>query len=510
MRSYSTADNALQAVSFNGKVIENALIRLVLVPEYGGRVLSFVYKPTNHEYLYQSDCGSPYGMNDGNFYYDWLMVYGGIFPTFPEPEHGKTWLLPWKFETMHESPDSVVVAMEYTDTTAFSGAPGKFNNGITGITCRVEIGVHRGESLWDFTVKLKNNKNQKVKYEYWTCTTLTPGSDSGNTRAPLNTKLVVPIEQYIAGWSPGNWIGSYGQTYPYENIDYLNEWRDMGIAYGYDLRDPFWGVINQENMEGVFRISENRLTPGLKFWTWGRDNVDNDLFDFSNGGRDNYIELWAGVSEAFFSDATLAERESIQWLESYGPTVNLSDVIKMNEDLAVHIDWQQAEEVIRWEIFAFKPGQDYLVRVFLQGDSFHTISSSDIITQPLGNSLNINVNHIPAGVYMVQLEVHDSQDNLLIQAEREISLVKTGIPKTSNGVNNHQDIAISPIGNRSVKITLPNSDTYTVKAFTMAGQLAYQRDMQGQFITLQLPDEKLYLIHIKGASNKWVEKILVN
>ncbi len=29
-------------------------------------------------------------MKAGNFYYDWLMVYGGIFPTFPDPEHGRS------------------------------------------------------------------------------------------------------------------------------------------------------------------------------------------------------------------------------------------------------------------------------------------------------------------------------------------------------------------------------------------------------------------------------------
>jgi hypothetical protein len=73
----------------------------------------------------------------------------------------------------------------------------------------------------------------------------------------------------------------------------------MGIAYAYDLTDNFWGVINHENEEGIFRISENIETPGMKFWSWGKNNVDNNLFDFSNGGQDNYIELWAGVSESF-------------------------------------------------------------------------------------------------------------------------------------------------------------------------------------------------------------------
>ena len=85
-KPYPTVDSDIVEEIFTGaKVIENELIRLVVIPEYGGRVLSFLYKPTNHEYLYQSEVGSPYGIDEHNFYYEWLMVYGGIFPTFPEP-----------------------------------------------------------------------------------------------------------------------------------------------------------------------------------------------------------------------------------------------------------------------------------------------------------------------------------------------------------------------------------------------------------------------------------------
>ena len=74
---------------YPGVVIENEYIRLVILPEFGARIISFYYKPTGHEQFYTNPVGAPYGMNDGNFYYDWLMVFGGVFPTFPEPEHGK-------------------------------------------------------------------------------------------------------------------------------------------------------------------------------------------------------------------------------------------------------------------------------------------------------------------------------------------------------------------------------------------------------------------------------------
>ena len=49
MKSYTTDDDNIQQIEFTGaKIIENELIKLVIVPEYGGRVISFIYKPTGH------------------------------------------------------------------------------------------------------------------------------------------------------------------------------------------------------------------------------------------------------------------------------------------------------------------------------------------------------------------------------------------------------------------------------------------------------------------------------
>src|SRR5712675_3196531 len=80
--------------TFKTHVLENRYLKVTVLPEFGGRILSIIYKPTGHEQLYRTEVGVPYGIKGGSFYYDWLMVYGGIFPTFPDAEHGKAWLKP--------------------------------------------------------------------------------------------------------------------------------------------------------------------------------------------------------------------------------------------------------------------------------------------------------------------------------------------------------------------------------------------------------------------------------
>jgi hypothetical protein len=119
--------------AFKVHVLENRYLKVTLLPEFGGRILSIIYKPTGHEQLYRTEVGVPYGIGGGTFYYDWLMVVGGIFPTFPDAEHGKTWLKPWDFRIVKQNAGEVTVSMSLTDDFEYSAAPGRFRRGFTGI-----------------------------------------------------------------------------------------------------------------------------------------------------------------------------------------------------------------------------------------------------------------------------------------------------------------------------------------------------------------------------------------
>src|SRR6476620_6095786 len=58
--------------TFKALVLENRYLKVTLVPEFGGRVLSIIYKPTGHEQLYRTEVGVPYGIEAGILSYDWL------------------------------------------------------------------------------------------------------------------------------------------------------------------------------------------------------------------------------------------------------------------------------------------------------------------------------------------------------------------------------------------------------------------------------------------------------
>src|SRR5690606_39239082 len=220
----------------------------------------------------QNPVAAPFGVDQGNFYYDWLMVYGGIFPTFPEAEHGKTWYLPWDFEIVRDDGDGVEVRMTFQDDIAPQGnvPPERFVYGRTDLAMTATVRVERGSSAVHLDLSLTNDRDQPVSYEYWTCTTLTPGSTPGSTASPANTEMIVPIEEVFStyGWVNGVEQSRGENLFAFDQLRMFSSWSDAGILYAHPrMTEDHWGVINQDNQVGIFRIADAKVTPGLKFWT---------------------------------------------------------------------------------------------------------------------------------------------------------------------------------------------------------------------------------------------------
>jgi hypothetical protein len=330
--------------SFKTYVIENRYLKVTLLPEFGGRILSIIYKPTGHEELYRDEVGVPYAIKQGTFYYDWMMVYGGIFPTFPDAEHGKTWLKPWDFRIVKQGDDEVTVSMSLKDDFAFAAAPKQFKRGSTGIEATYYVTLKAGRAALDARIVLKNPQNAAIDYEYWTCTTLAPGSDPDHPKTAGGAEIIGPIAAYSTpSWSKNLAEGDEslgpGQR-RFEKLRYFKNWPTMGIAYAApDMQGGnFWGVINHDNEEGIIRIADNTLTRGLKMWTWGFPSLANAASARQQPNpAQPYVELWAGVSDQFFHEASFPALGEISIPETYAPTVGISNVTDANEHILVNL-----------------------------------------------------------------------------------------------------------------------------------------------------------------------------
>src|SRR5260370_15548202 len=120
------------------------------------------------------------------------MAYGGISHTFPDAEHGKTWLKPWDFRVVKESAGEVTVSMSLTDNFEYSAAPKKFEAGSTGIEATYYVTLKADRAALDARVVLKNPQPKTLPYEYWTCTTLAPGSDPKTPKTTGGAAIIAP------------------------------------------------------------------------------------------------------------------------------------------------------------------------------------------------------------------------------------------------------------------------------------------------------------------------------
>ncbi|MFB9262567.1 DUF5107 domain-containing protein [Bradyrhizobium erythrophlei] len=407
--------------TFRTRVLENRYLKVTLVPEFGGRILSIVYKPTGHEQLYRSEVGVPYGIKAGNFYYDWLMVYGGIFPTFPDPEHGRTWLKPWDFRVVTETAGEVTVAMSLTDDFAYPAAPKRFK-GETGIEATTYVTLKADRAALDTRVVLKNTQPRPIAYEYWTCTTLAPGSHPNNPRATGGVEIIAPITAYTTpDWSANLADGDARAgpgTRRFENLRYFRNWSTMGIAYAApDMQGGnFWGVINHDNDEGIIRIADNRVTRGLKMWTWGYQSFTNETDPRKAPNEQRpYVELWAGVSDQFFHDAHFPALGELSVAETYSPTVGMSSVTQANEHVLINLSADASR--VNLEFFSIAPAVP--LRITLKrGDA---VVFDDAVTADPKNGNRISA-AIPSGGSgdRVQLTIRTVDGRELITAEAKI------------------------------------------------------------------------------------------
>jgi hypothetical protein len=413
-------DKTIVDRSFKTYILENRYLRVTLLPEFGGRILSIIYKPTGHEQLYRSEVGVPYGMKGGVFYYDWMMVLGGIFPTFPDAEHGKTWPKPWAFKVVKESAEEVTVSMSFTDDFDFVARPRQFGPS-TGLEATYIVTLKAGRAALDTRVVLKNPQRRSITYEYWTCATLAPGSDPARPQATGGAEIIAPIAAYVTPrWSANIAAGDADAgegRHRFERLRYFRNWPTMGIAYAApDMGGGnFWGVINHDNDEGIFRIADNRQTPGLKMWTWGFPSLANaSIAREKPDPAQPYVELWAGVTDQFFHGAAFPPLGEVTIPETWIPSVGMRNVTHANENILLNLSAETSS--VNLQIFSTDPSTPLRVRMKHAGAVLiDTVVQPDSVS---GNAMSAVTDGKPGDRVQVTIETADGKH--LIGAETAI------------------------------------------------------------------------------------------
>lgn len=106
-------------LSHRAFILENRMLRVIVLPELGGRIWSMVYKPLDREVLWHNPRIRPQRVTFGaGFDNVWCGGWEEMFPTAAPgvirgeafPDHGEVWCLPWT-ATAEEEPNSTTLRL---------------------------------------------------------------------------------------------------------------------------------------------------------------------------------------------------------------------------------------------------------------------------------------------------------------------------------------------------------------------------------------------------------------
>ena len=226
-------------------VLESEFVTITVLPQMG-RVYSMIYRPTGHETLWQNDIVRPGGANNETGWWLWI---GGIEYTLPKDEHGTSWALKWDYEILTDTETCKTLRMQVKEPTS-------------GLYHRVDLSLGADSSAMKSDIRIWNPTRGTVNFAHWTNPMWVPG---GHNQLTDHTEFIIPTKQILIeerwqknlGPSPQSWI---------ENpLRYIRNWPEMGDLMADGLDAGFYGVYSHDEEEGVVRVFDPLLNPGVDY-----------------------------------------------------------------------------------------------------------------------------------------------------------------------------------------------------------------------------------------------------
>jgi uncharacterized protein YraI len=309
--AYEASNPQPGVVSYLGVVLENEYLRIVMLPELGGRIYQVIFKPTGSNQLYQNPVikPSPWGPAEQG---GWLAV-GGIEWGLPVAEHGYAWGDRWGHITTSFGPDAagVTLFMPYADH----------------LRADVDVILRAGEAAFTLRPRIVNPTAQAVSYQFWLDAMLAPGP---NNQPGPNLRFILPTNQVTVHSRGDDFLpaAQEAMSWPvFDGIDYsrLGNWNDwLGVFERPAAHGPFAGVYDPDVDEGMVRVFPPAATPGSKIFAMGyAAPIDPAVY---TDDRSAYVELHGGVSPTYWDQATLDAGGTYTWQETWFPVAGIGGV----------------------------------------------------------------------------------------------------------------------------------------------------------------------------------------
>ncbi|GFD90790.1 hypothetical protein KUL152_30160 [Tenacibaculum sp. KUL152] len=318
-----------EPVDYDSVTLENDYVRLVMLPEIGGRILLGQDKVnSDYDFFYRQDEIKPALVGLAG---PWIS--GGVEFNWPQHHRPGTYM-PTDVHIEQEADGAQIVWMSEHD-------PLNRMKGMHGIR------LEQGCALVELKARLYNRTPYTQTFLWW-ANVAAEVHDNFQSFFPPDVHYVADHAVRAMSSFPVANNDYYGVNYANRpGANDLSQYKNIPVPTSYmvcDTQFNFFGGYDFDAQGGFIHVANRHVAPGKKQWTWGNDEFgwawDRELTDRigKNGRPAPYIELMAGVYTDNQPDFTyLQPYETKTFSQYWWPYKKIGPVQNANRDAAVRL-----------------------------------------------------------------------------------------------------------------------------------------------------------------------------
>ena len=384
--------------AYNAVYIENEYIKVMILPELGGRIQRAYDKTNGYDFVYYNHVVKPALVGLAG---PWIS--GGIEFNWPQ-HHRPSTFMPVDYKIEHRDDGSCTIWCNEIDKMYGTKA-------LMGIT------LHPDHAYIEITGQLYNPTDIPQTFLWWANPAVAVNDDTKSIFPPdvhavfdhgkrdVSEFPIAKGEYYKVDYSPGTDISRY-KNIPVPT-SYMAFHSDYNFVGGYDF-----GVE-----AGVLHVANHHISPGKKQWTWGNGEFgqawDRHLTD-ENGP---YIELMTGVYTDNQPDFTWLEPGEEKFFTQYFmPYKTVGEVKNASKDILIGLD---VNELIDYRVYASTVFTNVEIEILVNGklvhqttvdtlDPNHTVKGQVPISKTTNQATTIRV--LQGTTVLIEYTDQDSMD----------------------------------------------------------------------------------------------------
>ncbi|WP_456844755.1 DUF5107 domain-containing protein [Cellulomonas sp. P5_C6] len=311
--------------------LENPWIRLMILPELGGRIHVGMDTSNGYDFFYRNNVIKPALVGLAG---PWLS--GGVEFNWPQ-HHRPATFLPVEASIEHEADGAVTVWCSDHDPFARM-------KGMHGVRLRPD------SSVIELRARLFNRTDEVQTFLWW-ANVAAAVNDDYQSFFPTDVHAVADHAKRAVTAFPAADRPYYGIDYrarldgEHPDGDRIDWYRNIPVPTSYmalGTQDDFFGGYDHGRRAGFVHWADHQVAPGKKQWTWGTGAFgrawDANLTDTDGP----YVELMAGVFTDNQPDFTfLAPGETKTFSQYWYPIQETGPVHQANLEAAVRLDVTQ-------------------------------------------------------------------------------------------------------------------------------------------------------------------------